>query len=79
MYFPTVINWNSPFLFSWMLVGIIHFNSNFNRTFCKKTVETEQMPRSAASGLGLHCLPTSHKNNARLIWVKENITLLKKR
>ena len=26
--------------------------------------------QSAASGQGLHCLPTSHKNNARLIWVK---------
>ena len=28
------------------------------------------MPRSAASGLGLHCLDMSHKKDARLIWVK---------
>ena len=40
MEFPTVINWNSPFLFYWMLGGISHFYSNFNRTFCKKAVET---------------------------------------
>ena len=28
------------------------------------------MPRSAASGLGLHGWPMSHKKDARLIWVK---------
>ena len=27
------------------------------------------MPHSAASDLGLHCLPLSHKKGARLIWV----------
>ena len=27
------------------------------------------MPRSAASDLGLHCFPMSHKKDARLIWV----------
>ena len=31
-------------------------------------------PRSAASGLGLHCLPMSHKKYARLMCV--NVTLL---
>ena len=30
------------------------------------------MPHSAASDLGLHCLPMSHKKDARLIWVKVN-------
>ena len=29
-----------------------------------------QTPRSAASDLGLHCLPWSQKWDARLIWVK---------
>ena len=24
-----------------------------------------------ASDLGLHCLPTSHKKDARLVWVKQ--------
>ena len=28
------------------------------------------MPHSAASDLGLHCLPMSHKKDARFIWVK---------
>ena len=27
------------------------------------------MHHSAASDLGLHCLPISYKNDARLIWV----------
>ena len=45
-----------------MLGGIFHFYSNFKRTFCKQTV--------AASDLGLHFLPMSHKKDARLIWVK---------
>ena len=40
MEFPTVILWNSPFLFYGILGGIFHFYSNFNRTFCKQTVET---------------------------------------
>ena len=29
----------------------------------------DQTPRSAASDLGLHCLPMSRKWDARLIWV----------
>ena len=31
------------------------------------------MPHSVASDLGLHCLPLSHKKDARLIWVKWNV------
>ena len=27
------------------------------------------MPLSVASDLGLHCLPISHKKDARLMWV----------
>ena len=40
MEYPTVINWNRPFLFKGMLGGIFHVYKNFNRTFCKQTVET---------------------------------------
>ena len=29
----------------------------------------DQTPRTVASDLGLHCLPLSHENDARLIWV----------
>ena len=31
--------------------------------------DRDQMPHSAASDLGLHCLPMSQKWDARLIWV----------
>ena len=30
MEFPTLINWTSPFPFSWLLGGIFHFHSNLN-------------------------------------------------
>ena len=56
-----------------MLGGIFHFYSNSNtcRKFREKTVEILIRRRvNAASGLGLHCLPMSHKKDARLIWVK---------
>ena len=32
--------------------------------------DPDQTLRSAVSGLGLHCLPMSHKKDARLKWVK---------
>ena len=35
-----------------------------------KSVDPDQTPRSAASDLGLHCLPMSQKWDARRIWVK---------
>ena len=31
------------------------------------------MPHTAASDLGLHCLPMSHKKDAMLIWVNEKL------
>ena len=65
MEFPSIINWTSPFPFSGMLGGIFHFSSNFDRNLCKQTVETQ----NAASDLGLHYLPTSHKKDARLIFI----------
>ena len=34
------------------------------------SVDPDQTPRSAASDLGLHCLPMSHLWDARLKWVK---------
>ena len=64
MEFPTIINWTGPF--PGLLGGIFHFYSNFKRAFCKQTVETQNV----ASDLGLHCLRTFHKKEARLIWLK---------
>ena len=37
--FPSLINWTSPFPFKGLLGGIFYFYLNFNRTFCKQTVE----------------------------------------
>ena len=42
----------------------------------KQTVDPDQMLRSAASDLGLHCLPRSQKWNARLIWDKIPLALI---
>ena len=65
MEFPTIINWNNPFLFYGMLGCIFHFYSNFSRTFCKcNSGDPDQMLHSAASGLGLQYLPTFHKKDA---------------
>ena len=61
MFLPTVINLTNLFQ--------IQFHSNFESTFCKQTVET-LIRHFAGSGLGLDCLPMSHKKDARLIWVK---------
>ena len=36
--------------------------------------EPNQMPHFAASGLVLHCLPMSHKKDARLTQVKHSST-----
>ena len=38
--------------------------------------DPDQTPHSVASHLGLHCLPMSHKKDARHIWVKNAIILL---
>ena len=47
-----------------VLDGIFHFIQNYNRTFCKQTVD-----------LGLCCLPMSHKKDARLTWVNTCINV----
>ena len=36
---------------------------------CPNSGDPDQMPRYAASDLGLQCVPMSHKKDARLIWV----------
>ena len=38
--------------------------------FTAKSLDLDQMPRSAASELGLHCLPVSLIREARNKWVK---------
>ena len=57
-----VDGWKFSFFFLIILFHniIFHFYSNFDRIFCKQTVETPV----------LHCLSMSHKRDAGLIWVK---------
>ena len=71
MYFPIFINWTSPFPFLGLLgvICLFFFNSKFKRNICKETMENLIRFTFAASGLVLHCLPMSHKKDARLIWV----------
>ena len=38
--------------------------------------DPDQTLHSVVSDLGLHCLPMSHKKDARHIWVKKAIILL---
>ena len=40
MEFATSIFWRSPFPILGLLGGSFHFYSNFDRTFCKQTIET---------------------------------------
>ena len=65
MEFPILINWTSPFSFEGLLGGIFHFCNNLQAS----SGDPDQTQRCAASGLGLHYLPISHKKDARLIWV----------
>ena len=58
-----LINWTSPFPILGLFGGIFHFYSHFKRDFYKQKVET--LIRWSGSAL----LPTSHKKDARLIWV----------
>ena len=67
MELPTVMKWTSPFPILGLLGGIFHFYSNFKRNFCKQTVKNLIRRRH----LVLHCLPVSHKKDARLIWAKQ--------
>ena len=66
---PIIINWVSPLSFLGVL-GVIFFLiflSYFSMKFlCANRIAPDGTPRSAASHLGLCCLPMSHKKDARL-------------
>ena len=67
MYFPIPINWTSPFpIVRWHFSSLFKFQMNFYKQTEEKP---DQTPPLAAPDLVLHCLPMSHKKNARLIWV----------
>ena len=61
----------STFFFMGVRSVFFLFLSNFSMKFLKANrIAPDGTPRSAASHLGLFCLPMSHKKDARLIWVK---------
>ena len=72
---PTLNNWYSPFPFKGLIGGIFHFYSNkqtVQRPFIihisKQCIETLiRRPINAASDLGLHGLPMSHKKDVMLM------------
>ena len=68
MYSPIIIDWVSPLSFLGVLgVIFIFFLSHFSMKFiCANRIDPDGTPRSAASHLGLYCLPMSHKKDVRL-------------
>ena len=56
------------FTFILVVLGVIFiFLSDFSMKFlCANRIASDGTPRSAASHLGLFCLPVSHKRDARL-------------
>ena len=69
--YSILINWTSPFLFLRVADVLFSFSSYFLEKFLQANSEDpDQLQLSAASDLGLHCLPRSHKRDARVIWVK---------
>ena len=65
-----IINWVSPLSF----LGVLGVIFNFYLIFLQANrIAPDGTPRSAASHLGLFCLPMSHKKNARLKRVKAEL------
>ena len=64
---PIVINWVSPLSFFGVLEMIFILLSHFSMKFlCANRIAPDGTPHSAASHLGLYCLPMPHKKDARL-------------
>ena len=65
----TLTLWKVHFLYKGCLVSLYYCLieiAELNAT----SVDSDQTARSAASDLGLHCLPVSLLRDARLIWFK---------
>ena len=69
MYFSILIDWTSPLQILGLLGGIFHFIQVLKETLFTNRGEPDQTLHFAATDLVLHCLPMSHKKDARLIWV----------
>ena len=62
----------SPFPILGVTDVLFHFYLVFNTEIFlyANSADPDQMPRSAVSDLGLHCLLRSQKRDAKHIWVK---------
>ena len=69
MYFPLTINGWVHFQFQGCWVVFFIFIQILKKLLLANSGETYQTPPFVASDLVLHCLPMSHKYNARLIWI----------
>ena len=58
---PIIINWMSPLSFSGVLGELFLIFISFFDEICANRIAPGGTPRSAASYLGLCCLPMSHK------------------
>ena len=56
---PIIINWGSPLSFLGVLGVIFIFYLTLMKFFCANRIVPDGTPRSAASHLGLFCLPMS--------------------
>ena len=64
---PIIINWMSQLSFLGVLGVIFIFLSHFSLKYlCANRIAPDGTPHSAASHLGLYCLPMSHKKDVRL-------------
>ena len=70
--------WISPLSFVGTSGVIFHFNSFFDKIHVSKQNSPRWDASFAASHLGLFCLPMSHKKDARLIWVKHVLNVVKR-
>ena len=71
MDFPIIIIWVGPLSFLGASEVIFKLYSIFSKKILyANRIVPDGTPRSAASHLGLFCLPMSHKRDARLKWVK---------
>ena len=52
------------------ILGVPGVPFSFYSILLANSEDPDHTPRSAASDLGLHCLPRSPKRDAGLIWVK---------
>ena len=70
--------WDQSISVTWVVGWYFSFLFNSNRIFYKQTAlgDPDQTPHSAASNLGMHCLPISHKQDTMRIWVKQCIIIL---